>query len=46
MKVSINERYYLAWLYYSITLYGVINFEIVSQERTFYLTVKSYETPL
>ena len=46
IKVLFSERYYLAWLYYSITWCDLYNFEIVSQEKTFYLTVKSYETLL
>ena len=45
IKVIFSESYYLAWLYYSITLCDLINFEIVSHEIIFYLTVKSYETP-
>ena len=35
MKVLFSERYYLAWLYNSIILCDLINFEIVSQEKTF-----------
>ena len=46
VNLLISDRYYLAWLYYSITLCDSINFEIVSHERTFYLAVKSNETPL
>ena len=45
LKVLISDRFYLARLYYYITLCDWITFGTVFLERTFYSTVKSYETP-
>ena len=46
MKVLSSVIYYLSWLFFSITLCDLNNFDIVSHETKCFLTVKSYETPL
>ena len=38
IKVLINDTYYFAKLYYYITLFDLINFEIFAYEKTFHLT--------